>query len=421
MGYAAVGKGKVASAGAAAAAGGGGGGRSGKNRNAIKDKLRTKAFFEQNEVVERLKILYRKKIKPLEQMYKFNEFHSPCLDAAYFEAPPMVLLLGQYSVGKTTFIRYCCERPVPNDRIGPEPTTDRFTAVMYGQTEKVIPGNAAAVDATKPFRALQRFGNAFLQRFECTQLPAPLLQNIFFVDTPGVLAGEKQRIGRAYDFPDVVRWFAQRADRILLLFDAHKLDISDELKSAIEMLKGHDDKIRVVLNKADAVDNQALMRVYGALMWSLGKVVRTPEVLRVYLGSFWDQPLHEKGMGNKDLFEAEETDLLSDLRSLPRNSAVRKINELVKRARLAKVHALIMSHLRDQMPNLWGHEAAQEKLMKNLAKEFEKVQRNNHLPPGDFPHPARFREVLKNFKLKEFPALKKSMASLAFRIPCFSH
>ncbi len=28
-----------------------------------------------------------------------------------------------------------------------------------------------------------------------------------------------------------------------------------------------------------------LMRVYGALMWSLGKVINTPEVMRVYIGS----------------------------------------------------------------------------------------------------------------------------------------
>ena len=27
-----------------------------------------------------------------------------------------------------------------------------------------------------------------------------------------------------------------------------------------------------------------LMRVYGALMWSLGKVLNTPEVVRVYIG-----------------------------------------------------------------------------------------------------------------------------------------
>ena len=58
-------------------------------------------------------------------------------------------------------------------------------------------------------------------------------------------------------------------------------------------------------------------------MWSLGKVIATPEVLRVYIGSFWDQPL--KHAEHKALFDAEAADLLADLRSLPRNAAVRKV------------------------------------------------------------------------------------------------
>ncbi|KAF2980051.1 hypothetical protein EK904_009487 [Melospiza melodia maxima] len=42
---------------------------------------------------------------PLEEHYRFHEFHSPALEEADFENKPMVLLVGQYSTGKTTFIR----------------------------------------------------------------------------------------------------------------------------------------------------------------------------------------------------------------------------------------------------------------------------------------------------------------------------
>lgn len=143
----------------------------------------------------------------------------------------------------------------------------------------------------QPFRGLSAFGTNFLSKFEAVEISSPILSNITIIDTPGVLAGEKQRIGRDYDYGEVIKWFAERSDMIVVMFDAHKLDISDELKSVLDSLKPHQDKIRILLNKADAVDGQSLLRVYGALMWSLGKVVRTPEVCRVFLGSFWDAPL----------------------------------------------------------------------------------------------------------------------------------
>ena len=33
---------------------------------------------------------------------------------------------------------------------------------------------------------------------------------------------------------EVLKWFAEKVDLILLLFDAHKLDISDEMRDAVK-------------------------------------------------------------------------------------------------------------------------------------------------------------------------------------------
>ncbi|UYV74849.1 EHD4 [Cordylochernes scorpioides] len=299
------------------------------------DESRKKSPEIYNSVVEGLKKIYKTKIYPLEEHYIFHEFHSPPLEDADFDAKPMVLLVGQYSTGKTSFIRYLLERDFPGIRIGPEPTTDRFICVMGSEQETVIPGNALVVDPKKQFRPLSKFGNSFLNRLQCSLVNSPVLGSITFVDTPGILSGEKQRVDRGYDFTGVLEWFAERVDRIILLFDAHKLDISDEFRRSIEALKGHDDKIRIILNKADMIDHQQLMRVYGALMWSLGKVFNTPEVVRVYIGSFWDQPLRHDT--NRRLFEMEEQDLFNDIQGLPRNAALRKLNDLIKRSRMAKV------------------------------------------------------------------------------------
>ncbi|XP_043543190.1 EH domain-containing protein 3 [Chiloscyllium punctatum] len=355
-------------------------------------------------VTDGLKKLYKSKLLPLEEHYRFHEFHSPALDNADFDNKPMLLLVGQYSTGKTTFIRYLLEQDFPGMRIGPEPTTDCFIAVMNGDVEGVIPGNALVVDPKKPFRKLNAFGNAFLNRFMCAQLPNPVLESISIIDTPGILSGEKQRISRGYDFAAVLEWFAERVDRIILLFDAHKLDISDEFSEVIKALKNHEDKIRVVLNKADQIETQQLMRVYGALMWSLGKIVNTPEVIRVYIGSFWSHPLLIPD--NRKLFEAEEQDLFKDIQSLPRNAALRKLNDLIKRARLAKVHAYIISALRKEMPAVFGKDSKKKELINSLGDIYARIEREHQISPGDFPNTKKMQDLLQVQDFAKFQPLK---------------
>lgn len=55
---------------------------------------------------------------------------------------------------------------------------------MDGETG-VVPGNALVVDPKKQFRPLSKFGNAFLNRFQCSNCTSPVLKGISIVDTPG--------------------------------------------------------------------------------------------------------------------------------------------------------------------------------------------------------------------------------------------
>lgn len=67
---------------------------------------------------------------------------------------------------------------------------------MDGADERVVPGNALTVSPNLPYRGLDRFGVSFLNKFEASQLPSPVLRNITIVDTPG-----KRKMRRRVPWP----------------------------------------------------------------------------------------------------------------------------------------------------------------------------------------------------------------------------
>jgi EH domain-containing protein 1 len=352
-----------------------------------------------DQLLEKLKLIYKYKILPAEEAYSYGDLYDSPLGEAEIDAKPMVLLLGQYSVGKTSFIEYLLGREYPGQRIGPEPTTDRFVAVMNGVEERTIPGNALCAQKDQPFSSLSLFGNTFLSKFEAATCPSSVLSQVTIVDTPGVLSGEKQRLNRGYDFVKVFEWFAHRSDLIILMFDAHKLDISDEMKETMLCLRGMTDKVRIILNKADTVSPQQLLRIYGALMWSLGKVINTPEVLRVHTTSFTEKFARDE---NHDLFVAERNDLMTDIRSLPQASLVQRINAMVARARVVRVNCYLVPHFKKQMPALGGKAKKQAQLVENLLEEYKTVCKANSLNPNDFPSFEKYRNRLRDADFSKF-------------------
>lgn len=80
------------------------------------------------------------------------------------------------------------------------------------------------------------------------------------VDSPGMIDSPMSRsstgtrrgsdTSRGYDFEGVVRWFAERADVILLFFDPDKPGTTGETLSILtNSLPGMDHKLHIVLNK----------------------------------------------------------------------------------------------------------------------------------------------------------------------------
>ena len=71
--------------------------------NFIKRKAVIATVYD--DVAEGLKETYKKKLLPLEKDTKYHEIQSPMMEDPDFDGKPLVMLIGQYSTGKTTFIR----------------------------------------------------------------------------------------------------------------------------------------------------------------------------------------------------------------------------------------------------------------------------------------------------------------------------
>jgi hypothetical protein len=103
---------------------------------------------------------------------------------------------------------------------------------------------------------------------------------------------------------------------------------------------------------------------------------------------------------------------MKDLAILPRQSAVRKINELVKRIRKVKALAYIIGYLKSQMPAVMGKEKKQQKLIQDMPNVFRTIMKKHNLAPGDFPDINKFSEKLKDTKFSEFNTLKMEQIQL---------
>lgn len=131
------------------------------------------------------------------------------------------------------------------------------------------------------------------------------------MEIPGILEVRKQ-VSRYFPFNDACQWFIDRADIIFLVYDPSKLDVGPETEAILDQLKGREYQTRILLNKADQVKPEELLRVQGALIWNISPLMSSAQPPVMYTVSLWSHPF-ENGAPIR-LLQAQERAFLTDLR-----------------------------------------------------------------------------------------------------------
>nr|XP_006823804.1 PREDICTED: sarcalumenin-like [Saccoglossus kowalevskii] len=372
---------------------------------------------EENEklfhnTLKNLKYIYKNSILPMEEAYKYTELGHQTITDGEITGKPMVLFLGPWSTGKSTMINYLIGMEGTADSLhtGAQPTTSDFTVIMNGNKSRSIEGIVLTADGDKSFAALSSFGKTFLEKLLGYEYSYDLLEKITVIDTPGIIENRKQQ-ERGYPFNEVCQWFIDRADLIFVVFDPTKLDVGTELESIFKMLKGRESQIRIILNKADSIEPQELMRVYGALFWSLAPLINVTEPPRVYIGSFWSRPY--KMHTHSDLFLQEEISVLRDLRDVIENRLQNKIAFIRQHAISVRIHALLVdrfiSTFNDKKPNmLFGNpEDVARDIIENPNKYyiFKAVASKVNVSKYDLPRQDDYKDFFSINAINSFQSL----------------
>jgi len=218
------------------------------------------------------------------------------MDYGYSDAPlevnikwrPLVMVIGNYSSGKSTLINDFLGGNIQTT--GQAPTDDSFTVITYDDalpdsvkvhTTEERDGKFLMNDPDYPFESLKKHGQRFSAHFRLKKVNSPFLKNLAIIDTPGMHDSISEQ-DRGYNYQHVIGDLAEIADLILVLFDPHKAGTVQEAhKSLKETLpvKTFEDRILFVLNRIDECETlMDLLRVYGTLCWNLSQMTGRKDI-----------------------------------------------------------------------------------------------------------------------------------------------
>ncbi|KOB76575.1 Sarcalumenin [Operophtera brumata] len=367
-----------------------------RSREHIKQILRLEEETSENEltveksaeiILRDLKRIYENSIKPLETLFRYRELSNRHFGDPEIFSKPLVLFMGPWSGGKSSILNYLTglEFTPWSLRTGAEPSPAYFNILMHGKEPQVLDGTQLAADWT--FSGLQKFGQGLEERLRGLRYPSKILEKVNIVEIPGILEVRKQ-VSRVFPFNDACQWFIDRADIIFLVYDPSKLDVGPETEAILDQLKGRESQTRIVLNKADTVKPEELMRVQSALIWNISPLMSSAQPPVMYAASLWSLPF-EAGAPAR-LLLAQERELLKDLRHAIDRRIENKIASARRFATIFGNRKLIADAIIDNPQNYHIYEGLST--LTNISRY-------------DLPDPETYRDFFRLNPLFEFQQL----------------
>lgn len=157
----------------------------------------------------------------------------------------LLVVCGEYNAGKSTFLNALLGQKVMLE--GVTPTTDRVTIVTYGPVARDF--------EESPF-VLRR------------EVPAEVLRDLAFVDTPGTNAVIKQH-------QELTERFVPRADLVLFVTSADR-PFTESERQFLELIRSWGKKVVVVVNKFDILQASEQAQVLNFVREHAAATLQTP-------------------------------------------------------------------------------------------------------------------------------------------------
>ncbi|MEZ4743240.1 MAG: dynamin family protein [Bdellovibrionota bacterium] len=313
-----------------------------------------------NNYIESLRLeliqLVENELTPAAQKYGYSD--TPLQSNIKWK--PMVLILGNYSSGKSTLINEFLQGQI--QETGQAPTDDSFTVITcddiatqsailetrkFGESgvcvQEIRDGKVLLNDPQYPFESLCKQGDRFVSHFKLKKVNAPFLKNLALIDTPGMLDSIAER-DRGYDYQQVIGDLAQIADLILILFDPHKAGtVQETYHSLRETLptKTFEDRVVFVLNRIDECRNLPdLIKVYGTLCWNLSQMTGRKDIPKILMT--YSPSVRESSATGEQSFLRLLDNQREELRQLVLKAPRNRLDNL---ASFVETHSARLAHL----------------------------------------------------------------------------